>query len=336
MRSLRLRVPAALFLAATLLACPGDDPEPEWEEAFDASEVGWLLSVWGPSPEVSYTVGGTPQPSNGVVWRRDADGWAELDLGVDVPLLNWVTGFGPDDVWMVGNDGVIVHGDGSSWETVDSPTDQDLWGVWGAAPDDIYAVGGVPFAGGEPTVIHWDGASWEAVETPELSRANVFAFFKVWGSGPDDVWVVGQQGAVIHWDGSAWSEVLVGADVDLISIWGTGPDRIAVVGGRGNGWVFTWDGSEWRRVQPAGLPGLNGVWMGSDDVIHVCGEQGEIATFDFDTREMLTEPYQETSMAFHAIHGDGARLTTVGGSFNDPAGPDFRGLAYSRALSDAD
>lgn len=325
---------SASLCVCLLLACPGDDARP-WQEAFDASEVGWLLSVWGPSPDDLYTVGGQGTPSRGVAWHRGADGWAPLDLGVDVPLLNWVFGFGPDDIFMVGDDGAIVHWDGRAFTRQTSPTDQALWGVWGAARDDVYAVGGDPFPGGAPTVLHYDGAAWSTVDLPDLTRANVFAFFKVWGSGPSDVWVVGQRGAVLHWDGSAWTEVLIGTGEDLISVWGTGPDRIAVVGGRGNGWLFTFDGEEWRGTQPSGMPGFNGVWMRRPDVIHVVGAEGQIAIFDFDTHEVLRDDYQDTRLDFHAIFGDGERLTTVGGNFNMPMGP-FQGLAYERRLGARD
>ncbi len=312
-----------------LLGCPGPASEP-WAPAFDPSSQ-WLLSVWGPGSDDLYAVGGQGRPSTGAIFHRNAGGWSPLDTGLsDLPLLNWVFGFGSDDVFVVGEGGTILHHDGTSWTRQDSGTSEVLWGVWGAAPDDVYAVGGNPFAGGVPTVTHYDGSAWTPVVLPELERANVFAFFKVWGSGPDDVWVVGQRGVVLHYDGAAWSEVNIGASVDLISIWGTGPNRIAAVGGRGNGWVYRYDGTEWMGEQPAALPGLNGVWMGSDDVIHAVGEQGQISRFDFTSLEMVHDDYQDTFHAFHAIFGDGRRLTTVGGNFASPMGP-YVGLAYARS-----
>lgn len=323
-------------LLALALACPSNPkPEEGWQPAFDATDTGWLLSVWGPSSETLYAVGGDNQPSRGVALRRSGERWTPIDLGAEVRLLNWVTGFGADDVLFVGAGGTIVRGDGETWAVQESPTTQDLWGVWGAAPDDVWAVGGVPFSGGTPTILRWDGTRWNLVETPPLMRANVFAFFKVWGSGPDDVWIVGQRGVVLHWDGESFTEELVGVDADLISVWGTGPDRVAMVGGRGNGWIATWNGAEFTRRQPPALPGLNGVWMRGRNDIHVVGEQGELARFDFDTLELEDEFFPETNLAFHAIFGDGDRLTALGGNFSSPAGP-FQGIAYERPLTDED
>lgn len=331
-RALDLVFFALLSLGAS--GCPTDPPAADWAPAFEPGEQ-WLLSVWGPAPDDLYTVGGQARPSRGVIFHRDAAGWSEVDTGLgEVPLLNWVYGFGPDDLFVVGERGAILHYDGSAWTAQESGTMESLWGVWGAAPDDVYAVGGIPFAGGVPTVLHYDGSAWSTVELPELERANVFAFFKVWGSGPSDVYVVGQRGVVMHYDGSAWTEMGIGATQDLISVWGTGPDRVAIVGGRGNGYVHRFDGTSWEQVQPFAMPGLNGVWL-QGDVIHAVGEQGTIARFDFDTLELLEDDVQDTFLAFHAIFGDGARLTTVGGNFSMPMGP-YQGLAYARDLTPAD
>ncbi len=327
-------MPRRLILAALcalMVSCPGPNND-DWDEAYAPTD-SWFLSVWG-QPEDLWAVGGQPDPSTYQVLRRQDGNWSNVEIPLTVPLLNWVFGF-DGEVFFVGDQGVVVHLAGESdWSIMDTPTDQDLWGVWGSSPTDVWAVGGDPFPGGEPTVIHYDGTSWEAVETPELMRANVFAFFKVWGSGPNDIWVVGQRGAVIHYDGATWTEELIGASVDLISLWGTGPDRIAVVGGRGNGTLYTYDGSTWEEANiPLGLPGLNGVWVG--ETIHVVGEQGTIYTFDFDTGEPIEDQSLATSLTLHAIFGDGERLTTVGGNLNSPVAP-FEGIGYARSMSSND
>lgn len=315
-------------------ACPdGGGESRQWREAFDATETGWLLNVWGPSGDDLYAVGGSPD--TGVVMHHDGDGWSELDTGLDVPLLNWTWGFGPDRIWMVGNGGTIIHWDGSTWtrQELETPTDQALWGVWGASPDDLWAVGGNGRAEGQATILRYDGSVWRTVAVPALERSNVWAFFKVWGTGPDDVWMVGQRGAVLQWNGSELVEHLVGTSEDLISVWGTGPDHIAVVGGRGNGVVSTWDGAEWHTDPLAPVPGLNGVWMRRPDVVHAVGALGTIVTIDFDTHD-VTESYQDTADDFHSVFGDpSGHITTVGGNLAQVAGP-YRGIAYTRALGD--
>lgn len=323
------RLIACALVALASCPSPVDD---SWQEPFDASAGGWLLSVWG-APDDLWAVGGVPEPSTAIIMHRYEGEWKSVGAPPGTPLLNWVFGFG-EEIFIAGEGGVVLHRVDGSFETMTTPTEEDLWGVWGSSPSDVWAVGGDPFPGGVPTVLHYDGTSWEAIETPELMRANVFAFFKVWGSGPDDVWVVGQRGAVLHYDGTEWTEELIGASVDMISLWGTGPDRIVVVGGRGNGTFYTYDGSSWQEGEiPLGLPGLNGVWV--DEQIHVVGEQGTIYSFDFETREATADESIPSALTLHAIFGDGERLTTVGGNLNSPTAP-FEGIARARRMTNAD
>ena len=256
-----------------------------------------------------------------------------MDIGLDVPLLNWAYGFGPSDVWVVGDQGTILHYDGA-WTQSATVTDQNLWGIWGASPDDLWAVGGNGRADGQATLLRYDGQSWRRIEVPPLTRASVFAFFKVWGTGPDNVYIVGQRGAVLRWNGTTFEEQLVGTSRDLIALWGTGPDRIVIVGGRANGEVVTWDGTEWRTTLLSPRPGLNGVWMGDPDVAHLVGLNGSIFRFDFETATVIEDTPDEVLLDFHAVYGDpsGGRLVAVGGNFQFVDGP-FEGVAYQRGLS---
>lgn len=331
--TMRMLASLAAALCALLAGCPGpSDPEAEWQPAFDATDVGWLLSVWGSSGDDVYTVGGAPDDPNGAVaWHRDASGWAPVDLGVEAPLLNWVFGFGSNDVFVVGAAGTVLHWDGAAWARQDTPTDQDLWGVWGASPDDLWAVGGRGRAEGDAVILRYDGSAWAEVEAPALERPRVWAFFKVWGSSASDVWIVGQRGAVLRWNGSDLSEQPVAVSEDLISVWGTGPDRVAMVGGRNNGVIVTWDGSSFRNQNLAPLPGLNGVFLRTDDTVHVCGVEGTIAIVDFDTFEYVDQ-WQMIRTDYHAMFGDpSGRLTAVGGNFLSVGGP-FMGVASERSL----
>lgn len=321
-----------LPIAALLIACP-TDVDTTWDPAYDATDTGWLLSTWSPDGEVRYAVGG--EPDAGVVMSDAGGEWAEVETGLDVPLLNWVYGFGQDDLWVVGNGGTIIHWNGSSWTAEESSTTEDLWGIWGAGPNDLWAVGGSGFPDATATIVRYEGDGWRTVELPELTRPGVTAIFKVWGTGPDNVIFVGQRGTLLRWDGSSLEEELVGTSDDLISVWGTGPDRIAVVGGRSNGVMSVWNGTEWRTESLSPLPGLNGIWMGDPDTVHVVGIEGTIAVVDFETLT-YEEALPDTFETFHAVFGDAAgRLTAVGGNFASSSG-NYVGIAYERELADGE
>ncbi len=325
-----------VLLSLTLVACPGPEPNgdagtpPAWAPAFSTAATGWLLNTWGPSPDDVYMVGGTT--TKAAVMHFDGTAWAPLTLGVDAPLLNWTYGFGPDDITMVGNAGTVLHWDGQTWTKETTPTTQDLWGVWGAAPDDLWAVGGDGQKAGQATLLHFDGAAWSAVTLPAMQKPNVFQLLKVWGTGPDNVYAVGQRGEVLHWTGTDWKEELVGASDDLISLWGTGPDRIVAVGGRSNGIASVWDGTSWHTTSLSPLPGLNGVWMRVPGKAHVVGAYGTLGVLDLATMTITTvDP--PTQLDFHSVFGDTqGHLYAVGGNLASANPTTYVGLAYTRLL----
>ena len=319
--SLPLRALSAGLLiafAGSLTACETDpepmEPEAEWEVGHQASkDFGTLLSVWGPDPSNVYSVGGNP--TAGAMLHWDGSEWSQQALPDGFPLANWVFGVdGGEVLWVSGNDGMVARrGADGSWETMDLGTMSDLWGIWGTADDDMYAVGG-DTPGDEPVIGHWDGSAWTLAELPETDR-DYDALFKVWGTGPDNVFAVGQKGVVFHYDGSAWTQQLAGTTSDLISLWGTGPDEIIAVGGRSNGVIARYDGSEWSSETIGMLPGLNGVWIDSEGTSFAVGIEGyaiEIpaGTFDFEELDRSARPD-----VLHGAFGfdDGTRFG-VGGS----------------------
>lgn len=302
-----------------------------WLPAFDTSSTGWLLNAWGSSGDAMYMVGGTTIA--GVVLRYDGARASTVSLGVDVPLLNWAFGFGPSDVTVVGNRGTIVHFDGGVWTKQASPTTEDLWGIWGAAPNDLWAVGGRGLAEGQATLLHFDGATWSTARLPSLQKPNVWQLLKVWGTDAENVYAVGQRGVVLHWDGHAWTEELVGASDDLVSLWGTDREHIVAVGGRSNGIVSVWDGKVWHTTSLAPLPGLNGIWMRTPRKAHVAGAYGTLAALDLTTMTVVTADVDQRQQDFHGIFGDpSGRLWAVGGNLAVANPPKFSGLAYSRSL----
>lgn len=328
-----MRGTAVLLLLAPLACAPDPGPDPaelEWSVAFEAKDVGWLLSAFGPTANQVVAVGGSP--ASGRIMRFDGSAWAPSDPPSGTPLINWAFGFAPNDLYFAGGRGTILHYDGASYTRSATLTDQNLWGIWGASPSALWAVGGDGVRAGQATILRSDGQRWEKVQIPALQHPDVFAFYKVWGSSADDVYVVGQRGVVLHWDGAAFTELFVGASQDLISLWGTGPDHLAIVGGRANAELITFDGTSWKRRDLGAAPGLNGVFMTRPDQTHVVGQNGFIGRFDWGPGQ-LTKFEPLTGLALHAVFGDASgRLFAVGGSLGSIDGP-FHGVALTRKLS---
>ena len=331
-------VASAVIVALIALASGcGDDGEPElepeWREAFDAENVGWLLSTWGTGQNDRYAVGG--ELASGVIMHFDGDAWRRQEVGSETPLLNWVHGFASDDVVVVGNAGTILRFDGAEWTKQQSPTSEDLWGVWGPHPDRLWAVGGSGRAGAEAVVLSYEGDEWSLVALPPIDRANVRAFFKVWGTSADNVIVVGQSGILLRYDGERWNDESIGVTGDLIAVWGTGPDDILAVGGRSNAIINHFDGDEWHTTTLFELPGVNGVWMQTPGVAHLAVTRGRLAVMDVQSLEFEAEVIDE-ALDFHGIFGIDGQLTAVGGNFEMLGLDSFQGIAWQRGLGNED
>ncbi len=331
---------AALLVAASIVAvasgCPPDDGDDGsgdrgWRESFEAHDRGWFLSVAGRSDDRVYAVGG--EPGDGAMMAYDGSEWRNVELPDEVPLLTWVHCFEDGRPVVAGDEGTIVWRRDGEWVVESTPTDQDLWGVWGDSRDDVWAVGGDSDPEtGEPAIVRYDGTSWSAVDLPELEHTDVSALFKVWGTGPENVFIVGDQGLVLHWNGDRLLEQFTGTSSDLISLWGTGPENIVAIGGRARGVLARWDGEAWTSTELTGLPGMNGVWMPEPDRAWIAGVDGYLGRLDPTAPlESVETTRIETRKNFHAVYGlDSGRTFAVGGTLQSRDGPYF-GIAMERS-----
>jgi hypothetical protein len=160
-----------------------------------------------------------------------------------------VWGSSRSDVFAVGEDGTILHYDGSVWSTQPSGTGSFLLGVYGTSSSDIWAVGGYG------TILHYNGSAWSTVKalktvTPEYKR--------VWAGSPSDVWA-----GNMHYDGSAWNETTGGG----YAIWGRSSSDVY-----GNATDGVWganlahyNGKTWKTMDSA--------WAAAQDI---CGSSSDV------------------------------------------------------------
>jgi len=307
---------------------PGNTTKPvTWSKLFDFAGVGALSSVWGSSDTDVFVVGG--KAAKGEIYHWNGSEWAGMAIP-QTPILVWVYGFGPNDVWAVGVGGGVLHYDGTAWKKFDVGTTNDLWGVWGSGPNDLWIVGG-RVGGDEPILIHYDGAVFSKWPMPPNDR-DARALFKIWGIG-SKIFAVGERGLIIQFENGAWKQVPTGADADedFVSLWGTAEDNIVAVGGRASARVAHYDGANWTTRKFSEVAGLNGVCMLDPHTAVVGGSRGFVGTFNPVTGELLGESV-DTAEAIHAMWADAAgRVYGVGGRFSEP----YFGVAFLRTLGDA-
>lgn len=188
----------------------------------------------------------SPQTVPGVI-SNDGQGLTDL----------W--GSASNDVYAVGEAGVIVHFDGNNWTSATAAA-ADLRAVWGSASDDVFAVGD----GG--TIVHYNGASWTAQSSGVTTNLN-----DVWGSGAGDVFAVGVGGVVLHHDGTGWSPLDSGTTAEIRRVGGTGPGDVFFTEAAG---ILHYDGAVFARVRPPSGDGHTAVWADGDSVYFAGANRG--------------------------------------------------------------
>ena len=255
----------AVWLSVLLLAaCSSESETPSasaeaenWQLVFERLP-GALLSIWGTSENDVWSVGGDPGDGSGpLVLHFDGSSWERRATGVTGDLW-WVYGFAAGPVYMGGKDGSILKYADGAFTRMPTPGSNTVFGLWGEAPDDMWAVGGQGATPSGGFAWRYDGTQWhDAAGVPDALRSSA-TLFKVWGAAADDVWIVGTDGTLAHYDGSAFEQVDAAGGHTLFTVHGDG-ERAYAVGGDVSGVLLEHDGSGWKDVTPDDAPQLSGV-----------------------------------------------------------------------------
>ena len=115
-------------------------------------------------------------------WAVGANNWAN---GVRVWCFNTNT-------MSFGSKSGFCFGDGNGYLI------GNAYGIWGAAPDDVYVVGGLAAVNqGQRSAraYHYNGTTWSRIN--EVAGAG--ALYDVCGTSSNDVWICGANGRLLHY-----------------------------------------------------------------------------------------------------------------------------------------
>jgi hypothetical protein len=137
-----------------------------------------------------------------------------------------VWGAAGDDVFAVGLAGTVVHYDGHSWTPIPTGFSGIILDVWGSAGSDVFAAACVGLlCSGGGALLHYDGESWS-----DVTPGPTGALAGVWGRTGSDVFAVGYQGTVFHYDGNSWTRMATGTTESLTGVSGSAGAGVLAVG----------------------------------------------------------------------------------------------------------
>lgn len=152
----------------------------------------------------------------------------------DTGSLVSISGVATNDVWAVGTwqgNALIVHWNGSEWQSVPSPINLSFTRVIAKAADDVWALG--VDAAYNATILHWNGSAWSVFTSFEPDGAIIdFVVLQA-----NNIWVVGGNTQKYssttrrwHWDGTSWnstgSDSGPGKSGVSLTIAGMSPDNL--------------------------------------------------------------------------------------------------------------
>jgi hypothetical protein len=120
--------------------------------------------------------------------EEDAE-WIFDDSATNVHLYG-VSGTNDSDVWAVGQDGTVLHWNGTDWQEIDLDTQANMWSVWSTTGNVAYVVG----ANGEAYKIQ--GSLVEAIPT---GVNNIL--YSITGTTEANLWAIGSRGIALRFVG---------------------------------------------------------------------------------------------------------------------------------------
>jgi len=235
----------------------------------------------------------------------------------------------PNNVWAVGDAGLIQRYDGTTWTASASGTTESLFGVWAASANEVYAVG----ASGK--ILRYDGTKWSAENSTVTKRLAA-----IWGSGAD-AWAVGEGGIILHRNGGTWSAQTSGVATNLTGIWGRSITELYTVGD--GGVIRKGDGSNWSMMTSGTTMNLSSIWGDASSAVAV-GASGTIlgltgATWSAQTSgttEQLASVFSPVAGQYMTVGTSGTVLRGTGGTWTPlPSGSGLP-LATVRGTSGSD
>lgn len=273
----------AVFSVLYAVAACGDNQRQDGHWQLVSSRLPEaLLSIGGSSAKDVWAVG-ADAGAGPIALHYDGTRWTRVTTGSHGALW-WTQTFPDGTIFMAGEQATILRStDEATFTRMRTPglAGYTVFGLWGANPSDVYAVGSV--SGRNGFIWHFDGTTWSDVpvtaSVPLTAGCDAPGFFKVWGDGAGHIYVVGSSGVFMRRDPTSdFAAVDTGTGGTLFTVSGTA-DRAVMVGvnGDGSGAILEAGiGMGATSAAPAGTPLLQGVALDRDGHGWATGQQGQI------------------------------------------------------------
>lgn len=219
--------------------------------------------------------------------------WVSI-AGITTANLQDVWSSAPNDVWITGEGGTLLHFTSGGWDTIPPFTSLALTGIWSFGTGNIWSAA-YHVGGGGGALFHSNGASWTpdtVVVPPNVALGPVFGF------AANDIWTGGDAGFMLHFDGATWVQIATNASSAVDEIFGTATADVWAV--MSDGGVLHYDGAQWTAASSPPSPRLWGVWAARPSEAWAAGDNGTLLHWNGTSWSAVTSP---TTRALRAVWG---------------------------------
>lgn len=285
-----------------------NEPRHQWTVMTTPDNQG-NHALWGTSASNMFAANYTG------ILRYNGTSWSQV-AATRWRTMNDVVGLSANNVWAVGDNGIMLRFDGTNWtgwrydgSTVSS-YNLNTWALPGARIKLRALWAFSPFivaVGDDGNAIYHDGSGWNKVTTGITADIT-----DVWGSSPTDVYGTTSDGRLWRWDGSGvWNVTSVVAPGALNAVWGTSASNVYTVGDGGA--VFRYNGSTWQSIRLPTRANLYAVWGTSANNVFVGGAGNALYRWDGSTWTAEKLPQGHQIFDFWGDGGSNTYLSGAGG-----------------------
>lgn len=194
------------------------------------SKRATVHAVWASSPSNVWAAGDGLLHFDGQhiveLGERAEGGWTDI----------W--GSGPDDIWVVGARGDVLHGDGRRWQRHRLPGGLPLRAVFAKSPDEAWLAS-------TNQLIRWTAMDGFQVATPAWLTGDM-DIDDIHGVAKDDIWLAASD-RLSHYDGQAWSAPI---SFPVDRLWASASNDVDTITVERSKWTWVtghWDGESWTK-----------------------------------------------------------------------------------------
>jgi len=165
-------------------------------------------------------------------------------------------GTSSNNMFGVGDYGVIQHFDGTSWTQFPKVTEKNLQSVWGTSSSNVWAAG-FNSTTALSVLLHYDGTSWQEIDLSTIGNFGVgkHALQSVWAIDSSGHKITVVAGSLLHrrTDNGPWisdsglvpNKTNDNGFVGITNLSGNSSTDFMAAGSWG--WIAHWDGKTWKR-----------------------------------------------------------------------------------------